>query len=90
MPLPAAGVRRDDPDLLHAGTAHAAPAARPGRNDMADISGIAHIQLTVTDMARSVPFYRRLLLGLGMVVVKVGELRSGRGAARGATRAAVI
>lgn len=57
---------------------------------MADISGIAHIQLTVADMARSVPFWRRLLLGLGMVVVKVGELRSGRGAARGATRAALI
>lgn len=36
---------------------------------MAQINGIAHIQLTVTDMARSVPFYRGLLASLGMVVL---------------------
>jgi catechol 2,3-dioxygenase-like lactoylglutathione lyase family enzyme len=35
---------------------------------MPEINGIAHIQLTVTDMARSVPFYERLLQALGMVV----------------------
>jgi len=36
---------------------------------MAQINGIAHIQLTVTDMARSVPFYRALLASLEMVVL---------------------
>jgi catechol 2,3-dioxygenase-like lactoylglutathione lyase family enzyme len=36
---------------------------------MPEINGIAHIQLTVTDMARSVPFYERLLQALGMVVL---------------------
>lgn len=33
---------------------------------MAGINGIAHIQLTVTDMQRSVPFYRGLLTALEM------------------------
>ncbi|NGY04728.1 VOC family protein [Solimonas terrae] len=33
---------------------------------MASINGIAHIQLSVTDMARSVPFYERLLHSLEM------------------------
>jgi len=36
---------------------------------MAGISGIAHIQLTVTSMARSVPFYEKLLHALDMVTV---------------------
>ena len=36
---------------------------------MADINGIAHIQLTVTDMVRSAPFYRRLFLEFGMTLV---------------------
>jgi catechol 2,3-dioxygenase-like lactoylglutathione lyase family enzyme len=34
---------------------------------MASINGIAHIQLTVSDMKRSVPFYRTLLLSMEMV-----------------------
>jgi catechol 2,3-dioxygenase-like lactoylglutathione lyase family enzyme len=34
-----------------------------------DINGIAHIQLTVTDMARSIPFYKRLLTGMGLTLV---------------------
>jgi len=33
---------------------------------VAEISGIAHIQLTVSDMEVSVPFYRALLTSLGM------------------------
>ena len=33
---------------------------------MASINGIAHIQLSVTSMERSVPFYERLLLSLEM------------------------
>ena len=36
---------------------------------MASISGIAHIQLTVTSMARSVPFYEKLLHSLEMVTL---------------------
>ena len=36
---------------------------------MPDINGIAHIQLTVTDMARSIPFYKRLLTGMGLTLV---------------------
>ena len=36
---------------------------------MAEINGIAHIQLTVSDMARSVPFYETLLHSLGMVTL---------------------
>jgi catechol 2,3-dioxygenase-like lactoylglutathione lyase family enzyme len=36
---------------------------------MPEINGIAHIQLTVTDMARSVPFYAPLLEAMGMVAV---------------------
>ena len=36
---------------------------------MAAINGIAHLQLTVSDMARSVPFYERLLTSLEMVVL---------------------
>ncbi len=33
---------------------------------MPEINGIAHIQLTVRDLSRSVPFYRSLLHALGM------------------------
>ncbi len=36
---------------------------------MANINGMAHIQLTVSDMERSVPFYDRLLHSLGMVTI---------------------
>ncbi len=36
---------------------------------MPEINGIAHIQLTVTDMTRSIPFYRRLLTGMGLTLV---------------------
>ena len=36
---------------------------------MADINGIAHIQLTVSDMGRSVPFYERLLRSVGMTTI---------------------
>jgi catechol 2,3-dioxygenase-like lactoylglutathione lyase family enzyme len=42
---------------------------------MPEINGIAHIQLTVTSMARSVPFYERLLKALGMIVLmRSGEM----------------
>lgn len=37
---------------------------------MATINGIAHIQLTVTNMARSVPFYETLLHSLEMVTLQ--------------------
>jgi catechol 2,3-dioxygenase-like lactoylglutathione lyase family enzyme len=36
---------------------------------MPEINGIAHIQLTVTDMERSIPFYKRLLTGMGLTLV---------------------
>jgi catechol 2,3-dioxygenase-like lactoylglutathione lyase family enzyme len=36
---------------------------------MANINGMAHIQLTVSDMERSAPFYRRLLQALGMSAI---------------------
>ena len=36
---------------------------------MASINGMAHIQLTVSDMQRSVPFYRTLLHSLEMVTL---------------------
>jgi len=36
---------------------------------MASINGIAHIQLSVTSMARSVPFYEKLLHSLDMVTL---------------------
>jgi catechol 2,3-dioxygenase-like lactoylglutathione lyase family enzyme len=36
---------------------------------MADINGIAHIQLSVASMARSVPFYEKLLHSLQMVTL---------------------
>ena len=36
---------------------------------MAQINGIAHIQLTVTDLSKSIPFYRRLLTGMGLTLV---------------------
>lgn len=36
---------------------------------MAEINGIAHIQLSVSDMERSIPFYRRLLTGMGLTLV---------------------
>jgi catechol 2,3-dioxygenase-like lactoylglutathione lyase family enzyme len=51
----------------------AAPAERPVREAVgirvANINGMAHIQLTVSDMKRSVPFYDRLLHSLGMVTI---------------------
>ena len=40
---------------------------------MADINGIAHIQLTVGDPERSIPFYRDLLVGLGLTIVNDTE-----------------
>ena len=36
---------------------------------MPDINSIAHIQLTVSDPARSIPFYKKLLSSLGMQIV---------------------
>ncbi len=36
---------------------------------MASINGIAHIQLTVTDMTRSVPFYETLLHSMELVTL---------------------
>ena len=36
---------------------------------MANINGMAHIQLTVSDMERSVPFYATLLHALGMQTI---------------------
>lgn len=36
---------------------------------MPEINGIAHIQLTVSNMKRSVPFYETLLHSLGMVTL---------------------
>ena len=36
---------------------------------MANINGIAHIQLSVSNMERSVPFYKKLLHSLGMVTL---------------------
>jgi len=36
---------------------------------VANINGMAHIQLTVSDMERSVPFYDRLLHSLGMATI---------------------
>ena len=36
---------------------------------MAEINGIAHIQLSVSNMERSIPFYRRLLTGMGLTIV---------------------
>ncbi len=36
---------------------------------MAEISGIAHIQLCVSDMHRSLPFYSKLLGAMGMIPV---------------------
>ncbi len=39
---------------------------------MAKINGLAHVQLTVTDMAVSVPFYRKLLQSLDMIVLVDG------------------
>ena len=39
---------------------------------MASINGIAHIQLSVTSMERSVPFYEKLLHSLEMVTLQKG------------------
>ena len=36
---------------------------------MASINGIAHIQLSVSDMSRSVPFYEKLLHSLEMITL---------------------
>jgi hypothetical protein len=51
----------------------ATPAGRPVRKSagirVANINGMAHIQLTVSDMKRAVPFYERLLHSLGMVTI---------------------
>jgi hypothetical protein len=40
-----------------------------GEKYMASINGIAHIQLSVTSMERSVPFYEKLLHSLEMVTL---------------------
>ena len=40
---------------------------------MPKVNGIAHIQLTVTDMGRSGPFYKKLLTGLGLTIVNDTE-----------------
>jgi catechol 2,3-dioxygenase-like lactoylglutathione lyase family enzyme len=40
---------------------------------MAHINGIAHLQLTVSDMARSRPFYKTLLHSLEMVTLRDAE-----------------
>ena len=40
---------------------------------MPDLNGIAHIQLTVTDMTKSIPFYRRLLTSMNMTLVSDTE-----------------
>lgn len=39
---------------------------------MAEIAGIAHLQLTVTDMGRSKPFYEKLLHSMNMVTLLDG------------------
>lgn len=39
---------------------------------MAEIAGIAHLQLTVTDMERSKPFYEKLLHSMNMVTLLDG------------------
>ena len=36
---------------------------------MVNINGMAHIQLSVLDMARSVPFYKRLLNAMSMQTI---------------------
>ena len=36
---------------------------------MPELNGLAHVQLTVTDMERSIPFYRRLLTSMNMTLV---------------------
>lgn len=36
---------------------------------MVNINGMAHIQLSVTEMARSAPFYRRLLNFLSLTTI---------------------
>ena len=40
---------------------------------MASINGIAHLQLTVSDMARSRPFYKTLLHSMEMVTLRDTE-----------------
>lgn len=40
---------------------------------MPTVNGIAHIQLTVTNMERSRPFYKKLLTGLGLTLVNDTE-----------------
>ena len=36
---------------------------------MPEINGIAHIQLSVSDLKKSIPFYRKLLTGMGLTLV---------------------
>ena len=36
---------------------------------MPEINGIAHIQLSVSDLTKSIPFYRKLLTGMGLTLV---------------------
>ncbi len=36
---------------------------------MPHINGIAHIQLSVSDLKKSIPFYRKLLTGMGLTLV---------------------
>ncbi|NKB98837.1 MAG: VOC family protein [Pseudomonadales bacterium] len=40
---------------------------------VAEINGIAHIQLSVSDLTKSIPFYRRLLTGMGLTLVNDNE-----------------
>jgi catechol 2,3-dioxygenase-like lactoylglutathione lyase family enzyme len=40
---------------------------------MPEINGIAHIQLTVSDLSKSIPFYRTLLTGMGLTLVNDNE-----------------
>ena len=40
---------------------------------MPEINGIAHIQLTVSDLSKSIPFYRALLTGMGLTLVNDNE-----------------
>lgn len=39
---------------------------------MPEINGIAHIQLSVSDLSKSIPFYRTLLTGMGLTLVNDG------------------
>ena len=42
----------------------------PGVNTLASINGMAHLQITVSSMQKSVPFYEKLLHSLEMVTLR--------------------